>query len=125
MRPAFVVLLVVFCSFIGMSLQNASGQGTNDLVARGQYLVMSAGKCADCHGPNLRGALLDFLKPGLPVQYRSPKISGLTMLSAANAMKFFETGELPNGKHARPPMPQYRFNHDDASAIVAYLKSLK
>jgi hypothetical protein len=29
-----------------------------------------------------------------------------------------------HGKHARHPMPAYRFNHDDAAALVAYLKSL-
>jgi hypothetical protein len=68
---------------------------------------------------------LQFLKPGLPLQYKAPKIAGLTIMPAADAVKFLETGALPNGKTARPPMPQYRFNHNDATAIVAYLKSLK
>lgn len=87
--------------------------------------MVSAGKCSDCHGPQLQGASLDFLKPGMPVQYSAPKIAGLTTLSSADATKFLETGVLPDGNQARPPMPQYRFNHDDATAIVAYLKSLK
>jgi hypothetical protein len=34
------------------------------------------------------------------------------------------TGIAFNGLPARPPMPQYRFNQQDAEAIVAYLKSL-
>jgi hypothetical protein len=68
---------------------------------------------------------LGFLKPGIPVQYYAPKIAGLPNISAADAVTFLETGALPNGKSARPPMPQYRFNHQDATAIVAYLKSLK
>ena len=87
--------------------------------------MMSAGKCTDCHGEKLQGQPLDFIKPGLPVQYKSPKIAGLPKLSAAAATTFLQTGNLPNGKHARPPMPQYRFNADDAAAIVAYLKSLQ
>ena len=61
----------------------------------------------------------------MPVQYFAPKIAGLTYLSAADATKYLETGVLPNGKRTLPPMPQYRFNHDDATAVVAYLKSLK
>jgi hypothetical protein len=73
----------------------------------------------------LQGAALDFLKPGLPVAYAAPKIAGLPRLSSTDATAFLQTGMLPGGKQSRPPMPQYRFNHDDAAAIVAYLKSLK
>jgi hypothetical protein len=40
------------------------------------------------------------------------------------AVKFFETGLTANGKFAQPPMPQFRFSHDDAVAVVAYLRSL-
>jgi mono/diheme cytochrome c family protein len=97
----------------------------SDLVARGRYLVGPAGQCADCHGANLHGQNLGFLKPGMPVAYRSADIAGLKQLSDAAAVKFFETGILPSGKSAAPPMPQYRFNAADAQAIVAYLKSLK
>jgi hypothetical protein len=61
----------------------------------------------------------------LPIAYAAPKLAGLPQLSNAEATAFFQTGMLPGGKPARPPMPQYRFNHDDAAAIVAYLKSLK
>jgi mono/diheme cytochrome c family protein len=125
MRPVFLVLVLIFCAVVGMSLVHTPAQGSSDVVARGQYLVMSAGKCSDCHGPHLQGGPLTFLKPGLPFLYASPKIAGLPELSSADGVKFLETGVLPNGKHARPPMPQYRFNRDDAAAIVAYLKSLK
>lgn len=34
-----------------------------------------------------------------------------------------ETGELPGKRYVRPPMPKFRFNHDDAVAMVAYLRS--
>jgi hypothetical protein len=34
------------------------------------------------------------------------------------------TGIAYNDLPARPPMPQYRFNQEDAAAIMAYLRSL-
>jgi mono/diheme cytochrome c family protein len=100
-------------------------QGDN-VVARGRYLVEMAGKCSDCHGQQLQGGALDFLNPKLPpiVQRRAPRIAGLPQLSARAAIRFLHTGLLPNGHPARPPMPAYRFNVADATAIVAYLKSL-
>ena len=122
-------LVLAFVSMIGVfgaiAFLHASAQGTNTAqVARGRYLVTQAGKCSDCHGPQLQGAALDFLKPGLPVLYAAPKIAGLPGLSVPAATKFLETGLLPTGKPARPPMPQFRFNPDDAASIAAYLKSL-
>ncbi|HTX02406.1 MAG TPA: cytochrome c [Candidatus Acidoferrales bacterium] len=97
-----------------------------NLVARGRYLVVMAGKCSDCHGEHLQGAALDFLNPNLPpiVRRRAPRIAGLPQLSRQAAIRFLHTGLLPNGHPARPPMPQYNFNVADATAIVAYLKSL-
>jgi hypothetical protein len=39
-------------------------------------------------------------------------------------VKFLMTGMAYNSLPGHPPMPQYRFNQEDASAIVAYLRSL-
>jgi hypothetical protein len=39
-------------------------------------------------------------------------------------VKFLMTGMAYNNLPGRLPMPQYRFNQEDASAIVAYLRSL-
>jgi mono/diheme cytochrome c family protein len=97
-------------------------------VERGRYLVVGAGQCSDCHGAQLQGESIGFLAPDLPpvVQRKAPKIAGLPMFeNQAAATHFFETGELPGGAHARPPMPQYRFHLNDAVAIVAYLKTLR
>jgi hypothetical protein len=43
----------------------------------------------------------------------------------AAAISFLMTATLRNGKHALPPMPRYKFNQGDATAIVSYLRSLK
>jgi mono/diheme cytochrome c family protein len=123
-RSTIAVVSAVCAAAIGTLAAAAPPPATAALVARGSYLVNDAGKCADCHGSSLHGAKLDFLAPGLPVAHAAPRIAGLPQLSAAQAAHFLETGLLPNGKHGMPPMPQYRFHHDDAVAIVAYLKSL-
>jgi mono/diheme cytochrome c family protein len=106
-------------------------------VARGKYLVEQVGLCGDCHTPRgdkgepikeqwLKGATLDF-KPIAPVPVwaeKAPAIAGLPGWENDAAIKFLTTGVAYNGLPGRPPMPQYRFNVQDAQAIVAYLKSL-
>jgi mono/diheme cytochrome c family protein len=107
------------------------------LVSRGKYLVEDTGKCGDCHTPFsekgepikeqwLQGATLAF-KPTVPMPVwadKSPSIAGLPGWEKDAAIKFMMTGIASNGLPARPPMPQYRFNLQDAEAVVAYLKSL-
>jgi hypothetical protein len=107
------------------------------VIARGKYLVDNVGLCGDCHTPRdekgefvkdqyLKGTVLDF-KPTAPVPVwaeKSPNIAGLPGWDKDAAIKFLMTGVAYNGLPGRPPMPQYRFNQQDAAAIVAYLKSL-
>jgi len=96
-----------------------------DPVERGKYLVGPAGQCADCHGATLMGAPMDPGPPGVPWAKRSANLRGLPMfVTDAAAIAYLETARLPGGKHARAPMPQYHFNAADATAIVAYLRSL-
>ena len=113
-------------ALLGGHAPRAAAAAETQLV-RGRYIVQSIGNCADCHGPGLRGSTLAFLAPGLPpaVARKAPRIAGLPQLSAAQAVHFFETGLLPDGKQARPPMPALRLHRDDAEAVAAYLKSLK
>ena len=106
-------------------------------VTRGKYLVEQVGLCGDCHTPRddkgefvkeqwLKGATLDF-KPIAPVPVwvdKSPAIAGLPGWEKDAAIRFLMTGVGNNELPSRPPMPQYRFNVQDAQAIVAYLKSL-
>jgi len=93
--------------------------------------------CGDCHTPMnergeplkeqwLKGTTLIF-KPTVPVPNwadKSVNIAGLPGWTDEAAIKFFMTGIAYNGLPGRPPMPQYRYNRQDAAAIVAYLKSL-
>lgn len=97
-------------------------------IARGRYLVGPAGHCGDCHGATLQGSsLVGLLNPKLPptVVRAAPKIAGLPMFrDDAAAIHFLETAQLPGGARARQLMPPYQFDRDDATAIVAYLRSL-
>ena len=138
-RIMFGASLCLVAMMAVVSAQNAdsSKKGKNaDLVARGKYIVESTGMCGDCHtqmtekGPDmskhLQGAVLPF-KATVPVPDwadRSANIAGLKGWSDAEAIKFFTTGVGPNGKPARPPMPAFRYNQQDARAVTAYLRSL-
>lgn len=93
--------------------------------------------CGDCHTPHnekgepirekwLKGSPLPF-KPTVPMPVwadKSPNIAGLPGWEDKDAVKFLMTGIAYNDLPGRPPMPQYRFNKEDATAIVAYLRSL-
>jgi mono/diheme cytochrome c family protein len=106
-------------------------------LARGKYLVDDVGLCGDCHTPHndkgepikekyLQGAPLDF-KPSVPMPVwaeQASNIAGLPGWDRDAAIKFMMTGLAQNGLPSRPPMPQFRFNVQDAQAIVVYLKSL-
>lgn len=107
-------------------------------IQRGKYLVENVALCAECHTPKtdqgeydrtawLQGDVLDY-KPLHPMPFSAvaPGIAGLpTFATDEQAIKFMETGTNAFGKLAMPPMPQFRFNRDDAIAVVAYLRSLK
>lgn len=126
MQQRFLFGLLAAAAFVGLTLAVAPhADAQSGDVARGHYLVGAAGQCSDCHGAKLQGAPLDFLRPKMPVAYKSVKIAGLPKgWTAAQTVHFLETGIGPDGQHAQPPMPQYRFSHADATAIVAYLRTL-
>lgn len=103
---------------------------------RGRYLVEKLGLCIDCHNPRnekgefvkerwLHGSPIPFT-PTVPMPWApvSPPIAGLPTLDDAQAIHFLRTGELPNGRVPRPPMPPYRMSEEDARDVVAHLRSL-
>lgn len=131
--------LVLIALFAVKFTTRADAEPAKDAqIKRGQYLVERVGMCADCHTPHLdngeydrtawlQGDVLDF-KPTHPMPFAvvAPQIAGLpTMPTDELAVRFLETGTNAVGKTAMPPMPRFRFEHDDAVAVVAYLRSLK
>jgi Cytochrome c len=132
-----VLVIAIACSTILIAADSSHRAGTAAKIARGKYLVDGIGLCEDCHTPRdergrfisakyLQGGPIGF-KPIAPVPVwadKAPAIAGLPGWDDAAAMKFLMTGIAYNGLPPRPPMPAYRFNRQDAEAVLAYLRSL-
>lgn len=132
-----VVAAVAGIAVLGTGLATRAPSGaaqsapTAGSVAQGKYLVTRAVLCSDCHGANLHGQTLPFapagkLPPGMKFEKNAPNIVAMVSSGPADKwVRFFETGVDPAGKQPDIPMPRFRFNHSDAQALVAYLRSLK
>lgn len=119
----------------------AAAQQNAEVLARGKYLVESAGVCQHCHTPKLengeldqskwmKGAVLD-ITPLKTISNWHKTAPDLTPSGALwkkwgpeAIVNFMETGKNPKGGVAGPPMPAYRLSHADAAAVVEYLKTL-
>jgi mono/diheme cytochrome c family protein len=135
MKSRLILLLLGIVTTVPVSA--ATPAAPEALLNRGRYLVEGIGLCADCHTPRnekgefvtahaLRGAKIDFA-PTVPMPAwaeAAPPIAGLPAMTVEQAVKFMMDGRRPDGSFPRPPMPAYRFNEEDARALVAYLKSL-
>ena len=107
-------------------------------VARGKYIVEGVAMCGQCHTPRdndgnpdrahwLQGAPVPWnpVKPDPNWPLTAPRIGGTPLpASDEDMVKLLTTGIWTNGEHLRPPMPQFRMDHGDAEAVVAYLKWL-
>lgn len=134
MRLAWPLVVTLLAGAAG-----TASAADNTVLDRGRYLVEQVGMCSDCHSPRdqtgqfiradwLHGAPIG-VAPKAPMPEwaeHAPQISGLPPhYTEAQAITFLESGKRPDGSYARPPMPPYRFNHSDAVAVAAYLKSLR
>ena len=107
------------------------------VVARGKYLVEGVAMCGMCHTPRdssgnldrshwLEGAPL-WIQPSVPASdwpLQAPRIAGSPPGSDAELITLLTTGIWKTGQPLRPPMPQFRMTRQDATAVVAYLRSL-
>ncbi len=125
--------------WIGLTLGAALAAGAppNAKAARGKYIVEKASMCVDCHTPmtpkgepdlsrNMMGSTI-FFAAKMPIPNwvdEAPPLAGLAGYTDAQVIAILQTG-LKDGQPLRPPMPQFRFNREDAEAIVAYLRTLK
>jgi mono/diheme cytochrome c family protein len=107
-----------------------------EIVAHGKYIVEGIGGCNDCHtpmGPNgpdmtkmLAGADLAF-KPisKMPWAPKAPALAGLPVgYTEAGVAKLLMDGTPEDASPPLPPMPAFRLNPADATAVAAYLASL-
>src|SRR5215471_1678647 len=106
-------------------------------IARGKYIVEDVAMCGMCHTPRTDSGEVDtrhkldgapiWLMPAHPTSdwpLKAPRLAGTPPASDEDMVRLLETGIWRDGTHLRPPMPQFRMSHDDAEAVVAYLRSL-
>jgi hypothetical protein len=106
-------------------------------IDRGRYITHSVAMCVECHSPRDEdGQLLheqEFQGAPVPVggprwsrdwAVRAPAIAGLPGWSESDAVALLMLGRRPTGESPRRPMPPFRMDRDDATAVVRYLKSL-
>lgn len=134
-----VVVLAVAAAMLSACSQQVAAPAAPteaELIARGEYLVVSIGGCNDCHTPmtqqgpdmtrSLQGGDVVFA-PTIPMPWapHAPAIAGgPANYTDEQFAHFLQTGERPSGVPTLPPMPPYRFNAEDAAAVVAYIKTL-
>ncbi len=125
-----------------LALSSLPAKADDAQVARGKYLVTIAG-CNDCHTPGyffgkpdmdryLGGSDVGFELPGLGV-FVGPNLTpdmetGIGNWSTDEIVTALQTGKTPDGRTLAPIMPWMAFANlttDDATAIAAFLKSLK
>jgi mono/diheme cytochrome c family protein len=130
-------MMALFWILGTVALTQSAAQSRQSQADRGKYLVQEVARCGECHTPRdaqgevdrsrwLQGAPMWF-QPVHSTQnwaYMAPPLAGLGGLSEADVTRILETGLDPGGKPVRPPMHIYHLSHEDAAAIVAYLKSL-
>lgn len=106
-------------------------------IERGRYLVEDVARCWECHSPRDENGQPDHSRwlQGAPVwitpvhpdtnwAMRAPGIAGFPSFTEEQGEKILEQGVGPNGIPIRPPMHDYHLKHEDAVAIIAYLRTL-
>ena len=133
-----VILLVGM--WVALSLSGslrAAAPTAAERIEQGEYLVLHVAMCVQCHTPRDQQGRLDETQllqgapmpvespfPSSPWAFRAPTLAGLPGWSDEDAIMLLQTGKRPDGRSPSPPMPPFRFTPEDASAIVAYLRSL-
>lgn len=133
---AFIAALVVTIFRMQIGIAARDNPSPEQRVERGRNLVDKIAQCADCHTPRLANGQLDQSRAlqGAPLGFKplmempwmpvAPGIAGLPGYTDEQGIAFFTTGVRPNGTKCLPPMPEYRLSRDEATDIVAYLRSL-
>jgi mono/diheme cytochrome c family protein len=93
--------------------------------------------CVECHTPRTANGDLDpqawlqgapiWIRPVQPIKNwadSAPPLAGFPSFTEEEGERVLEKGIGPEGETLRPPMHIYHMNHEDAKAIIAYLKSL-
>lgn len=121
----------------GPAATASSPAATSAQVERGRYLVEEVARCWECHTPRdangqpdrsrwLQGAPIWIMPVHADPDWamRAPDIAGFPSFTEAQGEKILEQGIGPNGLPIRQPMHNYHLSHEDAVAIIAYLRTV-
>lgn len=137
-RYSLIPLLALALNWPGLShAQVKAVKGRQDLVDRGRYIVENVAMCEQCHTQrNAEGVPeRDRWLMGGPTQLHAsypspdwaviePRIAGNPPGTDEEIIRLLTTGISRTGRPPRLPMPPFRMTHDDAEAVLAYLKTL-
>jgi mono/diheme cytochrome c family protein len=138
LRVCLVIILVgILVVFSLPDSLRAAAPTAAARIQHGEYLVLHVAMCVQCHTPRDQQGRLDETRllqgapmpvtspfPASPWAFRAPTLAGLPGWSDEDAITFLQTGKRPDGRSPNPPMPPFRMTPEDATAIVAYLRSL-
>lgn len=116
----------------------SSAQGISGNIEHGRYLVNDVAMCPQCHSPRdeagdiIQSSMFD----GGPIPFRppwpndwailAPRNKGLPGYDDAAAMRLLTEGAIGrDGKQLKPPMPRFHMTKQDASDVIAYMRSLR
>ncbi len=115
----------------------ASAAALGGSVEHGRYLAERVAMCVECHSPrDADGNIVESEKYlGAPIPFRppwpndwairAPRNRGLPGYDDGLAMRLLTQGAIGrDGRQLRPPMPRFFMTPQDASDVIAFLRSL-
>lgn len=147
MRSSVVITLAIFIG--GLASSAAAQRATSPAPApgaatlppgnaeHGRYLAEHVAMCVECHsGRDAEGRILQgdmYLGGNIPFAppwpndwaARAPRNRGLVGYDDEAALRLLTEGAIGrDGRQLRPPMPRFRMTRQDASDVIAFLRSL-
>lgn len=109
---------------------------TGGNIAHGRYIAERVAMCIECHSPrDSSGQILsgsEYLGAPLPIQAspewatRAPRNRGLLAYSDDQALRLLMNGAIGrDGGQLKSPMPRFRMSREDATDVIAFMRSLR
>ena len=143
MKAPFIAAVTMLLASAGWSSSSApavaaSAQQTTrppGNIEHGKYLATHVAMCIECHSPRDESGTIisgqEFTGASIPVEpltdwaTRAPRNRGLLGYDDRQAMRLLTEGAIArDGGQLKPPMPRFRMTNEDATDVIAYLRSL-
>ena len=137
MRNGYATAGLLVALVAGLAAPSIAEPASADqaLIERGRYITHDLGMCVQCHTPRDEAGRLiageEFHGAPVPATVtirgmewalRAPNIAGLVGFTDDQEIQLLTRGHAEGRRAPRPPMPPFRMTHEDARAVVAYLR---